>query len=63
MHPNRSARPDASCSVRAGGAGGGIGFGDLNGKQADNQQAGSDRLHHQHVLSSSMPRLHSATDP
>jgi hypothetical protein len=43
---NRAARANATCPVRTGGAGCGVGFGRLNGEQAQNKQARSNCLHH-----------------
>jgi hypothetical protein len=54
MHADRAARTNASRPVRASRAGGGVGFGDLNREQAQNQQTGSNCLHHHHVSLSSI---------
>jgi len=49
MNTHCAARTDASRPVGTGRARGGVGFGDLNGEQTQNHQAGSDYLHHQRV--------------
>jgi hypothetical protein len=48
MDANRAARPDAARPIGPGGASGGVGFGNLNREQAQNQQTGKQ-------LSSSSP--------
>jgi hypothetical protein len=45
MNAHRAARTDASRPVGTRRAGGSVGFGNLNGEQAKNQQARSDVFH------------------
>src|SRR5260370_39764806 len=45
MNAHRAARPDASGPVGTGGASGCVGFRNLNGEQAQNQQTANDKLH------------------
>jgi hypothetical protein len=42
---DRAARADATCPVRASGAGGSVGFGRLNGEQPENQKARNKCFH------------------
>jgi hypothetical protein len=45
MHADRAMRPGAASAIDAASAHDSIGFGNLNGEQTEDQQAGRDDLH------------------